>query len=109
MSKPSGQYTLHRGDLPAGLVFGASVAVDTETLGLNLARDKLCLVQLSSGDGTAHLVQLDRATYDAPRLRALMADPDVTKIFHFARFDMAAFAHYLDVMPAPVFCTKIAS
>jgi ribonuclease D len=100
---------LHRGDLPPGLDFGASVAVDTETLGLNPLRDKLCVVQLSAGDGSAHLVQLDRSTYDAPNLKALMADTAVTKIFHYARFDVAAIKHHLGVDTAPVYCTKIAS
>lgn len=100
---------LYKGDLPAGLDFGTSVAVDTETLGLIPRRDKLCVVQLSSGDGNGHLVQLDRSTYDAPRLKALMADPNVTKIFHFARFDVAVLKHYLGVDVAPVYCTKIAS
>jgi ribonuclease D len=100
---------LHKGDLPPGLDFGASVAVDTETLGLNPLRDKLCVVQLSSGDGSAHLVQLDRSTYDAPNLKALMANLAVTKIFHFARFDVAAIKHHLGVDTAPLYCTKIAS
>ena len=100
---------LYKGDLPAGLDFGTSVAVDTETLGLIPRRDKLCVVQLSSGDGNGHLVQLDRSTYDAPRLKALMADPNVTKIFHFARVDVAVLKHYLGVDVAPVYCTKIAS
>ena len=100
---------LYKGDLPAGLDFGASVAIDTETLGLLPRRDKLCLVQLSSGDGNAHLVQLDRATYDAPNLKALFADPAVTKIFHYARFDVAVIRHYLGVDTAPLYCTKIAS
>jgi ribonuclease D len=100
---------LYKGDLPAGLDFGASVAVDTETLGLVPRRDKLCLVQLSSGDGNAHLVQLDRSNYDAPRLKALMADANVTKIFHFARFDVAVMKHYLGVDVSPVYCTKIGS
>jgi ribonuclease D len=100
---------LHKGDLPPGLDFGASVAVDTETLGLNPLRDKLCVVQLSSGDGSAHLVQLDRTAYDAPNLKALMANPAVTKIFHFARFDVAAIKHHLGVDTAPLYCTKIAS
>jgi ribonuclease D len=100
---------LYKGDLPAGLEFGASVAIDTETLGLIPRRDKLCLVQLSSGDGNAHLVQLDRATYDAPRLKALMADRQVTKIFHFARFDVAEIKQYLGVDTGPIYCTKIAS
>jgi ribonuclease D len=100
---------LHRGDLPEGLVFGAAVAVDTEAMGLNPHRDRLCLVQLSSGDGDAHLVQLAPGGYEAPRLKALMADPAVTKIFHFARFDLGMIYHYLGVMAGPVYCTKIAS
>jgi ribonuclease D len=100
---------LHRGDLPAGVAFGAAVAVDTEAMGLNPHRDRLCLVQLSSGDGNAHLVQLAPGGYDAPHLKALMADPAVTKIFHFARFDLAMIYHYLGVMAGPVYCTKIAS
>ena len=101
--------TLHRGDLPAGLDFGPSVAIDTETLGLNPNRDRLCLVQLSSGDGTAHLVQLDGQDYSAPNLKALLANPGVLKIFHFARFDVAVLRHYLGVATLPVYCTKIAS
>ena len=100
---------LYKGDLPPGLDFGTSVAVDTETLGLVPRRDKLCLVQLSAGDGNAHLVQLDRASYDAPNLKALFANPDVTKIFHYARFDVAVIKHYLGVDTAPLYCTKIAS
>jgi ribonuclease D len=100
---------LYKGDLPAGLDFGASVAVDSETLGLIPRRDKLCVVQLSSGDGNAHLVQLDRASYDAPNLKALMTDPAVTKIFHYARFDVAVIKHYLGVDTYPIYCTKIAS
>lgn len=100
---------LYKGDLPSGLELGPSVAVDTETLGLVPRRDKLCLVQLSSGDGNAHLVQLDRATYDAPNLKALFTDPAVTKIFHYARFDVAVIRHYLGVDTAPLYCTKIAS
>jgi len=100
---------LHKGDLPAGLDFGKTVAVDTETLGLVSRRDKLCLVQLSAGDGNAHLVQLDRAAYEAPNLKALLTDPAITKIFHFARFDVAALKQYLGVDTAPVYCTKIAS
>jgi ribonuclease D len=100
---------LYKGDLPAGLDFGTSVAVDTETLGLVPRRDKLCLVQLSGGDGNAHLVQLDRSSYDAPNLKALFANPAVTKIFHYARFDVAVIRHYLGVDTAPLYCTKIAS
>jgi ribonuclease D len=100
---------LHKGDLPADLDFGPSVAIDTETLGLLPRRDKLCVVQLSSGDGNAHLIQLDRATYEAPRLKALMINPTVQKIFHFARFDVAVLKHYLGVETGPIYCTKIAS
>jgi ribonuclease D len=100
---------LYKGDLPAGLDFGASVAIDTETLGLLPRRDKLCVVQLSSGDGNAHLVQLDRTTYDAPNLKALLTDPKTTKIFHFARFDVAVLRHYLAVDTFPLYCTKLAS
>lgn len=101
--------TLHKGDLPDGIDFGASVAIDTETMGLNPERDQLCVVQLSAGDGNAHIVQLDRATYHAPNLRALMGNPDVLKIFHFARFDVAMIQRYLGVVTTPVYCTKIAS
>ena len=100
---------VHKGDLPPQLELGPLVAVDTETLGLNPHRDKLCLVQLSSGDGNAHLVQIDRTTFSAPRLKALLEDSGVTKIFHFARFDVAVLKHYLDVDVAPLYCTKIAS
>jgi len=100
---------LHKGDLPAKLLFGSSVAIDTETLGLNPLRDRLCLAQLSAGDGTAHLVQFADDAYDAPELRRLLVDPKVLKIFHYARFDLAVLSHYLGVMPEPVYCTKIAS
>jgi ribonuclease D len=100
---------VHKGDLPDGLSFGASVAVDSEAMGLNVPRDALCVVQLSAGDGDAHLVQLDRKTYDAPNLKRLLTDETVLKIFHFGRFDIAMFAHYLGVVTKPVYCTKIAS
>jgi ribonuclease D len=100
---------LHRGDLPEGIEFGTAVAVDTEAMGLNPHRDRLCLVQLSGGDGNAHLVQLAPHDYAAPRLKALMADPTVTKLFHFARFDLGMIYKYLGVMTGPVYCTKIAS
>ena len=100
---------LHHGDLPAGLAFPKGVAVDTETLGLKPHRDRLCLVQLSAGDGTAHLVKLDGRDWSAPRLKALLADPGTLKLFHFARFDLAAIARWLGVMTGPVWCTKIAS
>jgi ribonuclease D len=100
---------LHRGDLPAGLVWGDSVAIDTETMGLNPARDRLCLAQLSAGDGVCHLVQFAPGGYEAPNLRALLADPRVLKLFHFGRFDIAVMRRYLGVLAAPVYCTKIAS
>ena len=101
--------TLHKGDLPDGLSFGASVAVDSETMGLRPERDRLCLVQLSAGDGDAHLVQLSPGNYAAPNLKALMLDSSVSKIFHYARFDVAVMQAYLGVMTTPVYCTKIAS
>lgn len=101
--------TLYKGDLPEAIKFTGSVAIDSETMGLHPGRDPLCLVQISSGDGNAVLVQLNRATYAAPNLKKLMADESVTKIFHYARFDLAAIQHYLEVMPRPVYCTKIAS
>lgn len=107
MSSPS--IKLHKGDLPEGVTFKGSVAIDTETLGLNPQRDRLCLVQLSGGDGTAHLVQPDPASYDAPRLKALLTDPSILKIFHFARFDLAVLEKYLGVAVTPVYCTKIVS
>ena len=102
-------FQLHHGDLPKGVDFGEVVAIDTEAMGLNPRRDRLCLVQLSVGDGDAHLVQFAPGAYDAPRLRRLLADPCVTKLFHFARFDLAMLYHYLGVMALPVYCTKIAS
>jgi ribonuclease D len=100
---------LHKNDLPDGLQFQDAVAIDTETMGLNPRRDRLCLVQLSAGDGNAHLVQFDGKDWSAPRLKALLANPSVLKIFHFARFDLAALSNALGVMPEPVYCTKIAS
>lgn len=100
---------LYRGDLPADLDLGAAVAVDSETMGLDPRRDRLCLVQLSAGDGEHHLVQFAPGEYDAPHLNALLTDARVTKLFHFARFDLAALRHYLGVVCAPVYCTKIAS
>lgn len=101
--------TLHKGDIPANLSFGNSVAVDTETMGLNPVRDRLCLVQLSSGDGSAHLVQFAAGDYAAPNLKKLFADKGVLKLFHFGRFDIASIKAYLDVDCTPVYCTKIAS
>jgi ribonuclease D len=100
---------LHEGDLPATARFGAAIAVDTETMGLRHGRDRLCLVQLSGGNGDAHIVRVGRGPGGAPRLAALLADPATLKIFHFARFDLAALKAGLGVMPAPVYCTKIAS
>ena len=100
----------HKGDLPADALASASaVAIDSETMGLRLGRDPLCVVQLSDGQGDAHVVQLDRSTYDAPNLKRLLTDPAVTKIFHFGRFDIAMFWLHLGVVTAPVYCTKIAS
>ena len=111
---PNATIHLHRHDLPDGLSLGPVVAVDTETMGLNPHRDRLCLVQMSSGDGHAHLVQLIPKTlggrgFDCPNLRAMMADPAVVKLMHFARFDVAVLQHYLDITVAPVRCTKIAA
>ena len=100
---------LHDADLPDDIDFGSSVAVDSETMGLRLVRDPLCVVQLSAGNGDAHLVQLKRDSYDAPNLKRLLTDPKVLKIFHFGRFDIAMFALHLGVVTAPVYCTKIAS
>lgn len=100
---------LHRGDLPETYQAGSSVAIDTETLGLNPHRDRLCVVQLSSGDGAADVVQIVKDGPRPERLARLLSDPSVLKIFHFARFDLAVLQHRLGVMPAPVYCTKIAS
>ncbi len=100
---------LHRGDLPDLSRYTTSVAIDTETLGLNPHRDRLCVVQLSNGDGSADVVQIPKGHRDAPHLKALLANPKVTKIFHFARFDIATLYHAFGVMPQPLYCTKIAS
>src|ERR1700741_3444575 len=100
---------LHKNDLPDGLDLGSVVAIDSETLGLNPHRDRLCLVQLSSGDGTAHAVQFAPGSYAAPNPKRMLADPKALKLFHFARFDMAMFRRYLGVMTGPVYGTKIAS
>jgi ribonuclease D len=100
---------LHKNDLPDGLDLGPIVAIDTETLGLNPHRDRLCLAQLSSGDGTCHAVQFTGGSYKAPNLKRLLGDAKVTKLFHFARFDVAVFKQYLGVTTTPVYCTKIAS
>ncbi len=111
---PNGAIHLHRHDLPDGIDLGPVIAVDTETMGLNPHRDRLCLVQMSSGDGNAHLVQLIPASlgghgYDAPNLARLMADPGVTKLMHFARFDVAVLQQAFGITVAPVKCTKIAA
>ncbi len=100
---------LYHGDLPSGLDLGPVVAIDTETMGLNPHRDRLCLAQLSSGDGNAHLVKFGPGPIDAPNLCRLLADPDVIKLFHFGRFDIAVLKHALGVTAKPVYCTKIAS
>ena len=102
-------FVLHHQDIPSDVSFGASVAIDTETLGLNPLRDRLCVVQLSAGDGTAHLVKFDGKNYAAPNLKKILSDKNILKIFHFARFDVAVMQHYLGVVTAPVYCTKIAS
>jgi ribonuclease D len=111
---PSGPIHLYRDDLPDGLSLGPVVAVDTETMGLNPHRDRLCLVQLSAGDGSAHLVQIRPASlggrgYDCPNLKALLANTAITKLMHFARFDVGVLQHYLGITVAPVKCTKIAA
>jgi ribonuclease D len=100
---------LHKNDLPDGLDLGKSVAIDTETLGLNPHRDRLCLVQLTSGDNTCHMVQFDAGAYAAPNLKRMLADSSVLKLFHFARFDIAIMKQYLGVTAAPIYCTRTAS
>ena len=100
---------LHEGDLPDGLDLGPVVAVDSETMGLRFRRDPLCVVQLSSGDGDAHVVRLNRPAYDCPNLKRVLADPNVLKLFHYGRFDIGMFQLHLGVDTRPVYCTKIAS
>ncbi len=100
---------LHRGDLPAGLDLGSTVAIDTETMGLDPNRDRLCLVQLSGGGGVCHIVQFAQDSYEAPNLAKLLTDAARTKIFHFARFDIAMMKRHMGVMCQPIFCTKVAS
>ena len=100
---------LHAKDLPADHALGAIVAIDTETMGLEVGRDRLCVVQLSRGDGTADVIKIEPGQTSAPHLAAMLADPNVLKLFHFARFDMASLRHAFGVMPEPVYCTKIAS
>jgi ribonuclease D len=101
--------SVHLNDLPPDADFGGAVAIDTETMGLNPHRDRLCVVQLSAGDGNAHLVQLGKGRYEAPNLKALLENPNVLKIFHFGRFDIAVLRHYLGAATHPVYCTKIAA
>lgn len=100
---------LHKNDLPADVKFTKSIAVDSETMGLNIIRDRLCLIQISDGNGDAHLVQFEQGKYDAPNLRKILADEKIEKIFHFARFDLAALQYYLKVEVKNIYCTKIAS
>ena len=100
---------LHRGDLPDLSRYGREVAIDTETMGLDPRRDRLCVIQLSPGDGSADVVQISADQQGAPNLEKLLTDPGVTKIFHYARFDMAVLKHFLGVMSRPVYCTKVAS
>ena len=102
-------FVLHQDDLPEDVALGDAIAVDTETMGLNLARDRLCLVQISVGDGTSHLVRFRKEAYGAPRLKAALSDPKRLKIFHFARFDLAALQRYLKIDCRPVYCTRTAS
>jgi ribonuclease D len=101
--------SVHENDLPEGLDLGPTIAVDSETMGLDPRRDRLCVVQLSAGDGTAHLVRLARGTTEAPRLAAQLGDPARLKLFHYARFDVAVLRHHLGIAATPLFCTKIAS
>jgi len=101
--------TFHQHDLPDGVDLGPVVAIDTETMGLNPHRDRLCLVQLSAGDGSAHLVQIARGQREAPNLARLIADPGILKLFHYGRFDIAVLAHAFGAVARPVYCTKIAS
>lgn len=100
---------LHKNDLPSDLHFSGSIAIDSETMGLNILRDRLCLVQISGGDGNAHLVQFEPGNYEAPNLKKLLADEKIQKIFHFARFDLATLRVYLGVEVQNIYCTKIAS
>ena len=100
---------LHEGDLPSGLDLGPEVAIDSETMGLRFRRDPLCVVQLSAGDGDAHVVQLNRPAYDCPNLKRLLVDPAVLKLFHFGRFDIGMCQLHLGVETWPVYCTKMAS
>jgi len=100
---------LYEGDLPNGIDLGNVIAIDTETMGLRPKRDRLCLIQLSSGDGNAHIIRFSKGDYNAPNLKTVIGDKKVTKLFHFARFDIAVIHQYLGITCAPVYCTKIAS
>jgi len=100
---------LHKNDLPADVTFGPSIAIDTETMGLQIMRDRLCLVQISDGNGDAHLVKLEQGKYEAPNLKKLLTDDNILKIFHFARFDLASLQFYLKIDVKNIYCTKIAS
>jgi ribonuclease D len=99
----------HKNDLPANINFKNSVAIDTETMGLNIHRDRLCLLQISAGDGNAHLIQFEQNKYDAPNLKKILSDDSIEKIFHFARFDLASIKYYLNISIKNIYCTKIAS
>ena len=99
----------HKNDLPANVIFTKSVAIDTETMGLNIHRDRLCILQISGGDGNAHIIQFEQNKYDAPNLKKILSDDSIEKIFHFARFDLASIKHYLHVTIKNIYCTKIAS
>jgi ribonuclease D len=101
--------TYHQNDLSETVILKGDLAVDTETMGLNPLRDRLCVVQIADAEGDVHLVHFTQGTFDAPRLKAVLSDPERTKIFHFARFDVATLLHHLDIVAAPLFCTKIAS
>jgi ribonuclease D len=101
--------TYHQNDLPETVILKGDLAVDTETMGLNPLRDRLCVVQIADAEGDVHLVHFTQGTFEAPRLKAVLSDPERTKIFHFARFDVATLLHHLDIVAAPLFCTKIAS
>ena len=100
---------LYKNDLPSNLDFGDSIAIDTETMGLNVIRDRLCLIQISSGDGNAHLVQFEAGKFEAPNLKKLLTNDKILKIFHFARFDIATLNHNLKIDVKNIYCTKIAS
>jgi ribonuclease D len=101
--------TYHQNDLPETVILKGDLAVETETMGLNHLRDRLCVVQIADAEGDVHLVHFTQGTFEAPRLKAVLSDPERTKIFHFARFDVATLLHHLDIVAAPLFCTKIAS